>query len=457
MGGQLFQQQGLGLLLEEPLMTADALLVWGIGLTLVVLTTLPFFLRLKKQERHTLHAEARAKREGLNIPASLHPIIDTDLCIGTGSCLSSCPEQDILGLRSGQAVAVSPANCIGHGLCERSCPVDAIRLVFGTAQRGVDIPRIKENFETNVPGIFVVGELGGMGLIRNAFEQGIQCVRGLERKTRETAGASFDLAIVGCGPAGLAAALTAKELGFRTVVLEREDVGGTVRHYPRKKLVMTEPVKVPGYGMIGAREIVKEELIGIWEDVVEKTGLEIQTGVTVTGIEGQEKGGFRVVTGVDEYTAANVILAIGRRGVPRKLGIPGEDRSNVAYALREPEAYTGDRITVVGGGDSAVEAALGLAAQPGTEVRVAYRGEAFARAKPKNRNRIGRALTEGSLSVLWSTRVLENRGGEILIQDLTGSQQRLANDHLFVFAGGELPTPFLQSCGIFVDTKFGEP
>jgi thioredoxin reductase/NAD-dependent dihydropyrimidine dehydrogenase PreA subunit len=437
-------------------MHADSLLIWVIGLSLVAATTLPFVLRQRHKERQTLDAQARAKREGLDIPVSLHPVIDTDRCIGTGSCLSSCPEHEVIGIRGGQAVAVSPANCIGHGLCERSCPVDAIQLVFGTSKRGVDIPRIRENFETNVPGLFIIGELGGMGLIRNAFEQGRQCVENIPRNEGPAGDHPLDLVIVGCGPAGLSAALTAQARGLRMAVLEREDIGGTVRHYPRKKLVMTEPVKIPGHGKIGAREILKEDLIQIWEEVVARSGLQVRTGVTVTDVEAIPGGGIRVLAGGEEYRARRVVLAIGRRGIPRKLGIPGEDLSNVAYALREPEAYRGDRILVVGGGDSAVEAGLALAKQPGNEVRIAYRGTAFSRAKAKNRQRIQQAVDDGAISVLWSTEILENRLGEVLAREPEVGVRRLPNDHLFVFAGGELPTPFLERAGVHIDTKFGE-
>jgi thioredoxin reductase/NAD-dependent dihydropyrimidine dehydrogenase PreA subunit len=439
-------------------MVSDTVLVWGIGIALVAAVVVPFAFFRWRQESRTIEARARAKEEGLDIPASLHPVIDLNRCIGTASCLSACPEQDILGLRAGQAVSVSPANCIGHGLCERSCPVDAIQLVFGTAQRGVDIPRIKADFESNVPGLYVIGELGGMGLIKNAFEQGRQCVEGIAKGSAPGAEPDeLDLIIIGCGPAGLSAALAAKGFGLRMAILEREDIGGTVRHYPRKKLVMTDPVKVPGYGRVGAREIVKEDLIEIWEEAVARSGLEVTTGATVSDVTHLPTGSFAVSTGEREYRARRVILAIGRRGVPRKLGIPGEDLPNVAYALSEPEAYQGDRIVVVGGGDSAVEAGLALSSQPGNDVRIAYRGSVFSRAKPKNRKRIEEAVQTGSIKVLWSTEILENRGTELLARGPDAQPAPLPNDHLFVFAGGELPTPFLKRCGIAIDSKFGEP
>ena len=229
----------------------------------------------------------------------------------------------MLGFRDGQAVAVSPAKCVGHGLCERACPVDAIQLVFGTATRGVHIPRVRENFETNVSGIYVVGELGGMGLIRNAFEQGRQCVEGIGRESTASRPERLDAVVVGCGPAGLSASLHLKRLGLRFLTVEKEDVGGTVRHYPRKKLVMTEPVKVPGFGRIGAREIRKESLIDTWVRIVEEADLPIRIRETVHAVERHGERAFTVVTDQGRYETARVILAIGRRGVPRKLGVPG--------------------------------------------------------------------------------------------------------------------------------------
>jgi thioredoxin reductase/NAD-dependent dihydropyrimidine dehydrogenase PreA subunit len=439
-------------------MPSDTLVVWGIGLAIMVLTTIPFVLLRRRTEAQTAAAQLKAKEEGLDIPASLHPVIDVERCIGTASCLSACPEQDILGLRSGQAVSVSPANCIGHGLCERSCPVDAIQLVFGTEKRGVDIPRIKGNFESNVPGLFVVGELGGMGLIKNAFEQGRQCVEGIaKRLVGPVPDGVLDIIIVGCGPAGLSAALTAQDSGLTLAVLEREDVGGTVRHYPRKKLVMTDPVKVPGYGRVGAREIIKENLIEIWEAAVEQSGLRVTTHTAVTDVSADPDGMFTVATAGKNYRSRYVILAIGRRGIPRKLGIPGEDLPNVSYGLREPEAFQGDRIVIVGGGDSAVEAGLALAAQPGNDVRIAYRGTAFSRAKPKNRQKAEEAVRNGKLTVLWSTKILENGLTQVVAREPEQGPSTLPNDQLFVFAGGELPTPFLERCGVAIDTKFGEP
>jgi len=427
-----------------------------IGLGLAALFVVPAFLRARRRERATAEAEALARRYGLHEPLSLHPVVSAEACIGTGSCTAVCPEGDVLGIRNGQAIPVSPARCIGHGLCERACPVEAIELVFGSATRGVDLPRIRENFETNVPGLYIVGELGGMGLIRNAFTQGRQCIDGIARAPRAPRD-MLDVVIVGCGPAGLAASLNCMEHGLRFVTVEREDIGGTVRYFPRKKIVMTAPVAVPLYGKLSFRELPKEQLIGVWEDIVRKTGLEVRTQESVTAVDREPAGSFLVTTARTTYRARHVVLAIGRRGVPRKLGVPGEDLPKVIYSLLEPEAYRGDRVLVVGGGDSAVEAALALSEEPDTRVRMSYRREAFSRIKPRNHDRITAAIEDRRLEMLWKSEVTEIAPTAVAVRTADGDVQRFANDTVAIFAGGELPTKFLAACGVQIDTKFGEP
>jgi thioredoxin reductase/NAD-dependent dihydropyrimidine dehydrogenase PreA subunit len=437
----------------------DNTIVWVTGLALAAVTTLPVILRLRGKEKHTDQAEDLARAYGLHEPATLHPVVDPERCIGTSNCVEVCPEGDVIGIRSGQAIAIAPACCIGHGLCERACPMEAIQLVFGTAKRGVDIPRIAGNFETNVPGLFIVGELGGMGLIRNAFVQGRQCIEGIKSELGQAGtgdDGDLDLIIVGCGPAGLSASLTAQHCGLRFITLEREaDLGGTVRHYPRKKLVMTAPVTIPGLGKVGSREMIKEDLVEMWDKLSGDAELPVLTGRTVKAIK-RLGDVFEVDTGTETHRARYVVLAIGRRGIPRRLGVPGEDLPNVQYGLADAESFQGDRILVVGGGDSAVEAALALAEQPSTQVRVSYRRDAFSRIKPKNRKRIEAALTDGSIEIHWSTQVERIEPGQAWLTPATADTYALPNDQVFVFAGGVLPTPFLESCGIKIDTKFGE-
>ena len=433
----------------------DNLLVPLIGVVLVALVMLPYVLRLRRHERAGWEAAAEAKAQGLDEPVTLHPVVNPERCIGTGNCVSVCPEGDVLILRDGQAHTIAPGRCIGHGLCERSCPVEAIQLVFGSEKRGVELPRVKQNFETNVPGLYIVGELGGMGLIRNAFEQGRQCIEGIVAdRARKANGKLLDLVIVGCGPAGLSASLHALERGLTFRTLEREDIGGSVRHFPRKKLVMTQPVKLPGYGKLDASEIRKEDLIGVWTDIVQKSGLEVATGEGVEEIT-RRSGGFGVRRPKGGYETDRGVLAIGRRGRPRRLEVPGEDLPKVSYALLEPEAFRGDRMLVVGGGNSAVEAALALSEQPGNEVTLSYRRDRLTRLKPENHRRVTAALDAGRVRALWSTTVREIRDDVVLYADAAGTVQELPNDYVMIFAGGELPTAFLKACGIAVDTKFG--
>jgi thioredoxin reductase/Pyruvate/2-oxoacid:ferredoxin oxidoreductase delta subunit len=436
-------------------MSHDTLIIVAIGLGLVTLAMLPVFWRRRRMERHTARATDLAQRYGLDEPASLHPVINAGACIGIGNCFTVCPEGEVLGIRNGQAQLVSPARCIGHGLCERVCPVDAIQLVFGSAKRGVDIPRIKQNFESNVDGLYIIGELGGMGLIRNAFEQGRQCIQGI-LKERKAPANMLDVLIVGCGPAGLSASLNCLHHGLRFKTIEKEDVGGTVRYYPRKKIVMTSPVTVPGYGKLRYREILKEQLIEIWEDIVRKTQLHVNTGETICGLTRDADGCFTVTSTKGTYRSKRVILAIGRRGVPRKLDIPGENLPKVIYSLLEPEAYQGDRVVVVGGGDSAVEAALALADQPGNVVTISYRRNAFARIKPGNQKRVDDAIRHKKVEVLWSTNLVEIRPQSVVYQN-GGARMEIPNSLVAVFAGGELPVKFLESCGVQIDRKFGEP
>ena len=408
--------------------------------------------------RSRSEARSRAKKvaaaeAGLQEPASLHPKIDPLKCVGCGACARACPEGDILGLINGKAELLEPSHCIGHGACKEACPRDAITLVFGTEKRGVDIPDVGPDFQTNVPGIFIAGELGGMGLIRNAIEQGRQAIDSVRKLGKRRSSGGYDVIIVGAGPAGFSASLAAMEHKLRFLTIEQDSFGGTVAHFPRGKLVMTAPATLPLVGKLKFREVKKEKLLSFWQDVVEQTGLRINYGEQVEAIV-QVGSEFEIRTSRASYRTSSVLLAIGRRGTPRKLEVDGEDQAKVVYRLIDPEQYRQQHVLVVGGGDSALEAAASIAEQPGTTVTLSHRSECFSRAKAKNRERIKTAEKSGRLSVLLQSSVKRIGPREIEIEQ-QGRQMKIRNDAVIVCAGGILPTAFLTSIGIEVQTKYG--
>jgi thioredoxin reductase len=304
-----------------------------------------------RKQRTSLVIREEATRAGLTEPASLHPVIDPVLCIGCRSCAIACPEKGVLGIIRGKAELIGPTHCIGHGACKEACPVNAITLVFGTERRGVDIPVVRPNFETNVPGIFIAGELGGMGLIRNAITQGRQAVESIRRLDGLGQKSRHDVIIVGAGPAGFAASLAALQYKMRFLTIEQETLGGTVAHYPRGKLVMTAPVILPLVGKMKFTETTKEELLGFWEDVERKAGLKHRYKERVEAIV-PVGNGFQVKTTQGSYVSRAILLTIGRRGTPRKLGVPGENLPKVVYRVIDPEQYRGQNVLVgAGGGD----------------------------------------------------------------------------------------------------------
>jgi len=431
-------------------MPSTGLLIYAVPLLVIWLV----YGRLRRRsERQSLAVREAARQAGLMEPASLHPVIDPTRCIGCESCTRACPEGRVLGLVRGKAQLIDPTKCIGHGACQAACPVDAISLVFGTERRGVDIPFVTPDFQTNVPGLYIAGELGGMGLIRNAIEQGRQAIDSIRKLDGIGRPDLLDVVIVGAGPAGFAASLAAMEHRLRAVTLEQDTLGGTVAHFPRGKLVMTSPARLPLFGTLRVGEIGKEALLDLWNGVENQTGLKIRYRERVETIDALDPG-FVVRTTRDSYRARAVLLAIGRRGTPRRLDVPGEDLPKVVYRLIDPAQYAGRRVLVVGGGDSALEAAASLAEECDTAVMLSYRGKAFDRAKPKNRRRVEEAEARGRLSILLNSSVVEIGQDEVEI-DHQGARRRLPNDAVIVCAGGIVPTAFLNSIGITVETKYG--
>ncbi len=434
------------LLLEKSITYGSVFLFCGI----VVL----FYLKKKKKSSKLIAAKVEiAKEEGMFEPISLHPYIDPNVCIGSGACITACPEKDILGIEDGRATLINTSNCVGHGACFHACPVEAITLRIGTEKRGVDLPHINQNFETNMKGIYIAGELGGMGLIKNSVEQGLQAIDSIVKSKKVSKPNIIDVAIIGAGPAGISATLAAKKHQLSSVTLEQDSLGGTVFTFPRAKVVMTSPMDLPLYGKAKLTDTSKDELLQLWNKVISEHDIEIKEHTKVENIIPQQDGTFKITTAPgEEYISNNVLIAIGRRGSPRKLNIPGEESQKVAYRLLEPERITNKEVIVVGAGDSAIEAAMMLMVN--NDVRQLVRTETLTRCKPKNRELVTSANAENKLNMMFNSNLVAINDRDCLIK--TGDQTiQVPNDLVYIFAGGELPTGFLQKAGVEITKRFG--
>ncbi len=407
--------------------------------------------RIERRGRQDLEV---AKERNLHEPASLHPVINPDQCIGSLSCISVCPEGDILGVIEGRAHLIRGANCIGHGRCALECPVDAIRLVFGTSVRGVDLPEVDERFESSRPGVHIVGELGGMGLIRNAVRQGLELAGYLAEMRGPLARGMVDVAIVGSGPAGIATALGLQEAGVSFRILDQNSLGGTIACYPRHKIVLTEPLDVPFYGRLTRSVMSKEDLLEAIQKSISNAKFKVYEGVQVMSLDGQD-GDFTVMTNKGPLRARKVVLACGRRGTPRKLGVPGEQLSKVTYRLIDAEQYEDCKVLVVGGGDSALEAAISLAEESNAEVTLSYRNAELGRCREANRQKFNELVQSGRIRALMPSQVTQVTEKDVALK--AGEKtETLANDYIIVNIGGELPLEFLNKMGVGVKRVFGD-
>ena len=432
---------------------SEEVIIYGLVFLLCAVVVY-IYLRLERNKSAIVAQKvALAKAEGLFEPVSLHPYIDLNTCIGSAACVADCPEKDILGIIDGKATVINTSNCVGHGACFHACPVEAITLRIGTESRGVDLPHVSQNFETNIKGIYIAGELGGMGLIKNSVEQGQQAIESIAKNKKTPRDNVIDVAIIGAGPAGISASLAAKKRSLSSITFEQDSLGGTVYTFPRSKIVMTSPMDLPLYGKVKLTTTSKGELLALWNKVIAENDLQIKEHSKVEGIIPLADETFKIKTVQgEEYIASNVLIAIGRRGSPRKLGIPGEDSSNVAYRLLEPELICDKKVIVVGGGDSAVETALQLKDQ--NEVILSYRKDKFSRIKPKNREKIAQAIEEKNVRVMFNTNLISINDKSVLIKNGNETEQ-YENDLVYIFAGGELPTGFLQQAGIEITKRFG--
>jgi thioredoxin reductase len=252
---------------------------------------------------------------------------------------------------------------------------------------------------------------------------------------------------VGAGPAGISASLRAIEKKLNYLTLDEGELGGTVAKYPRQKLVMTSPVEFPLYGKFKKTELSKEELLAFWKSVLQRVDFKFRGGEKVLDIQKGDDGVFTVVTAKNQYRSRAVVLGLGKGGSPRKLGVKGEDLPKVMYRLIEADHYVNKNILVVGGGDSAVEAAMGLAHQVGNKVTLSYRKEQFSRIKERNEQRIADCMRSGKVQVVFNSIPVEFKQEAVLLE-AGGKLREIPNHFVWIFAGGEPPTAFLKKIGV---------
>jgi thioredoxin reductase (NADPH) len=428
---------------------------------IVALVVIGFFMRnyLKGQRKREAQARAAAEKGTLYSegPKSQHPHIDTTYCIGCAACTTVCPEGDVLAMLGGKAVIVNGYKCIGHSLCAEVCPVGAITMVMASPSMGADMACLTPEYETSIKNLFIVGELGGLALIKNAINQGRGCIDNITKRdvalgSRRSTPGVYDVLIVGAGPAGISASLRAIENKLNYVTVDEGEMGGTVAKYPRQKLVMTSPVEFPMHGKFKKTELSKDELLAFWNKVLERADFKFCKGEKVEDIKKGEDGIFTVVTTKSPYRAHTVVLALGKSGSPRKLGVKGEELPKVMYRLIEADHYINKRILVIGGGDSAVEAAMGLGHQVGNQVTLSYRKEAFSRLKERNSQRVQESIRKGKVKVIFNSNPVEFRQDSVVLE-VSGKTQVIPNDYVWIFAGGDPPTAFLKKIGVGIGMR----
>ncbi len=412
---------------------------------------------LRRQRSVVAERAAMARRKNDTAPLVV-PVIDLQRCLGCGTCVRSCPEEGVLDLVHGQAAVVNAAQCVGHARCVAECPVGAVTLGTGDLAERDDVPVLGPDLAAvGTPGLYLVGEITAKALIRPATEQGARVARTIGQARGETMPGVHDLVVIGAGPGGLACALGAIEQDLDLLVLDQEPViGGTVAKYPRRKLVLTEPIDLPLHGRVRQKEFEKEQLIDLWQDLAAEHQVPFRGGVTFERCERLADGTFRIHTDAPdlaELRAQNVVLAVGRRGQPRRLGIPGEELPHVAYSLLDAGAFEDCEIVVIGGGDSAVEAAMALADQAGNRVTIVYRQDQFFRIRRKNKDRLEQRLEPGRLEVVFRHEPTEIDVDFVTIRsnDGSGVEREIPADQVFVLVGGEPPFPALQQSGVSFD------
>jgi thioredoxin reductase len=402
-------------------------------------------------------AAARAPKSlALAASARRLPVIDATRCLGCEACVDACP-YDALEVRRYVALLARPEDCCGAGPCVDACPNASLSLGSDEAPRAG--PILNESLECpERPGLFVAGDASGGSLVRNAVRQGVRVAETVAARVerRSASPAVFDLLVVGAGPAGLSAALTAQAQGLSVVVLEQASIAASIRRFSRGKLVLDANPSAEPELPLWLADAPKEQLLRRWLRSVRAARLDVREGERVTSVESGSASGapFRIRAEAEgsparEYRSTHVLLALGARGTPRRLPVPVPEtlEENIHYELSDARAFADKRVIVVGLGDMAMESALALAAQPGADVSIVHRGPGFRRGKQRNIDAVSGLIARGRVKI-WFHAHVERVDGASLVVRSGGESRRLPYDAVFVHIGAIPSHELLARAGV---------